>query len=190
MVCISLHTVRRHPAPRQVANHLIAQRVDTHTAGHHRLTANGTQKIVDVTRHIERRPAEHLAARQHIPQGFAEADNCQWIAHRTNSFWAQTWYREVTDLNQGLAFQNPFELVHSKELRSCGGRIRKRFNRRRFGIDAKMLFPAVETRIEKPNQPIGPRDERGDVSAFGAVAEGTIVMHTRLTVIDPLPSIQ
>jgi hypothetical protein len=76
----------------------------------------------------------------------------------------------VTDLNQGLAFQNPFELVHSKELRSCGGRIRKRFNRRRFGIDAKMLFPAVETRIEKPNQPIGPRDERGDVSAFGAVA--------------------
>ena len=57
-------------------------------------------------------------------------------------------------------------------------------------VPGKVLMPNMPSRVKQHHRDPAVGIGRNDAVRLAQIAEGAIVMHTRLTVIDPLPSIQ
>jgi hypothetical protein len=127
-----------------------------------------------MARHIERRAAQHFAARQDIPQRFAQADDREYVTHREFQFslWARPRNRIAANLNQGLPLQNPLNVVESEQLHSHGTHFGQWLDRGRFGVESEMIVPPVGTRVKQAYELLCSGHNRSNVAPFGSIADG------------------
>ena len=83
--------------------------------------------------------------------------------------------RKPPDMHERLPFQNALNGVESQQIARDLNNISQWLNQKRLAHKAEVVVPAIGTRVEKANQRLGCRKQRGDVGSLVSITDGASV---------------